>query len=862
GIDKVDLVGARDEEIWVEVPPDKLRQLDLTLAEVAARIAATSQDIPSGDVRGGAEKQIRSLGLLREAEGLAGVEVRALETGQKVYLSDIATVREAFEDGAPTVRRLGEPAVELHIQRALDADALDLADTVDAYLNELLPTLPPELRVEQHMIAADLIRDRIGVLRDNGLFGLVLVVAILFLFLNLRVAFWVAAAIPVAMLATMAVLLVSGQTMNMVTLFGLIMVIGVVVDDAIVVGEHAEARRRAGLPALEAAEAGARRMAAPVVSASLTTIAAFLPLFFISDLIGRIIVAIPYAVVAVIVASLLECFLVLPGHLRGALAGDAVEPMRLTRRFNAAFERFRDGPFRRFVALAIHWRYVTTACAAAALIVSLGLVAGGRVGFFFFPTPESDWIYANVRMVPGTPRAEMAAMLDELERALDAAEERLTDGARGVVKVAVAKLGTTVDRPMLQRQGDHLGGVVAELVGADERDIRTDDLVTVWREQVREAPGVESLTIVPAQGGPPGREIDLRLSGAEPSALKAAAGEVRGLLVRYPGVSDVADDLPYGKAEAILELTPRGRALGFTTESVGRQVRHAFEGAIAKRFARGDEEVAVRVRFPRDAAHEASLRDLYLRGPDGAEVALSEVVDVREKVGFARIKREDGVRQVAVTAEVDERVTSSDEVLAALLRDGLYDVAASHGVEVSFAGKAEEQAQTFGDMKDGAVLALAAIYIILAWVFASYTRPLVVMAVIPLGVVGAVLGHLLLGYDLTILSMVALLGLSGIVVNDSIILVSAIEGRLKRGEPLHQAIVEGSRDRLRAVILTSATTIGGLTPLLFETSLQAQFLIPMALTIVFGLMVTTVLVLVVVPALLVIEDDFAGLIRA
>jgi multidrug efflux pump subunit AcrB len=367
--------------------------------------------------------------------------------------------------------------------------------------------------------------------------------------------------------------------------------------------------------------------------------------------------------------------------------------------------------------------------------------------------------------------------------------------------------------------------------------------------------GLETMTIVPVQGGPPGREVDVRLAGGDPERLKKAAEEVRALLARYPGVSDIEDDLPFGKGETILKLTPRGRALGFTTQSVGRQVRNAFEGAIAKRFARGDEEVLVRVRLPRAEVDTAALGDLYLRSPIGAEVPVSEVVVATHKQGFATIKREDGARQVAITAEIDKAVTTNDKVLDALGRDGLAEIAARHGLSFEFAGRAEEQARTLNDMKTGAVVGLIAIYIILAWVFASFTQPLVVMSIIPLGLVGAILGHWALGFDLSILSLIALVGLSGIVVNDSIILVTTIDGRARDGEALESAIVNGTRDRLRAVILTSATTIGGLTPLMFERSLQAQFLIPMAVTIVFGLMVTTFLVLIVVPALLAIKGD-------
>ena len=862
GIDKVDLIGARDEEIWVEVDPETLRRLDLTLEDIAARIAETSQDLPSGDTRGDIRRQIRSLGLVTTARDLGHVEVRSLPGGGKIYLRDIAAVSERFEDGGVTVWREGRPAVELHVQRSVNADALELADTVVAYVAELRVTLPANLRIEQYDVAAELIRSRIDLLLRNGLTGLVLVVAVLFIFLNARVALWVAIGIPTSLLATMAVMLVMGQSINMVTLFALIMMVGIVVDDAIVVGEHAATRSRAGLPPLEAAETGARRMAAPVLCASLTTIAAFTPLMFISDELGAIIRAIPLVAIAVIVASLIECFLVLPGHLRGALGRTSGRASRSRRWFRRAFDRFGDGPFRRLVRVCVSWRYATLASAVGALILCVGLVAGGRVGFVFFPSPEVDWIYANVELVSGTPRARTVAMLDEMERAMHAAEARLTGGKGGLVNLSVAKMGTSVraNPDHLGTAGDHVGGVVVELAPTDGRTITSAEFIAAWRDEITFVPGVESMTIVPAQGGPPGREIDVRLSGEDPASLKAAAAEVARLLVRYPGVSDVNDNLPFGKQETILEVNARGRALGFTTESVGRQVRHAFEGAIAKRFPRGDEEVLVRVQYPRGAIDTGALDALYLRGPSGAEVALSEVVDRRETRGFASIQREDGARQVAVTAEIDKRVTSNDEILGALARDGLDDIAARHGVRVSFAGKAEEQAQTMGDMRDGAGIGLAAIYIILAWVFGSYTRPLVVMSVIPLGFVGAALGHLLLGFDLTILSLVALVGLSGIVVNDSIILVTTVDERLRRGDALFEAIVDGARDRLRAVILTSATTIGGLTPLLFETSLQAQFLIPMALTIVFGLMVTTLLVLLVVPALLAIQSDIGRLL--
>jgi multidrug efflux pump subunit AcrB len=856
GIDQVVIFGSRNEEIWAEIPPERLLELDLTLGDVAARIQETSQDLPSGDTTGAAERQIRSLGLKKNALALGKIEIRARDNGQKILLRDIATVSERFKEGGGGASRKGLPAIELKIQRAVNADALEIADRTSAYLAELRPTLPPNLSLEEYDIQADLIRGRIDLLLKNGVGGLILVLIVLFVFLNTPTAFWVAMGIPTSLLATMAVMLMMGETINMVSLFGLIMALGIIVDDAIVVGEHAAWRARQGDNPLDAAVGGARRMAAPVFSSSLTTIAAFVPLLVISDVIGQILRSIPMVVIAVIIASLVECFFVLPGHMRGALAFNQGRRSRARIWFNRHFDAFRDGLFRRSVEFALNYRYATIATAIGAFIICIGLLAGGRIGFHFFPQPEADKLYVNVQFSAGAPLSKTVEMLNEVERALFAAERKLTKGAGGLIRMTLMKTGVEVGvQHVATNAGDHIGGVVVELTPSDQRDIRTDAIIEAWRAGIRQLPGLTVLSVRAAQGGPPGREIDIRLSGGSLASLKQAAEEISDLLKGYPGVSDIENDLPYGKREAILNVTPEGRALGFNTGNVGTQIRHAFEGAIAKRFARGDEEVTVRVRFPRGAKNTNSLDGLYLRSPSGAEVPLEEVVSLTEKRGFSRIKREDGVRQVGITAEVDEALISTSEVLSALQADGVKDIAARYGLTASFAGKAEEQSRTLSDMRTGVFLGLTGIYVILAWVFSSYFRPIVVMAIIPLGFVGAMLGHILLGYDLSILSLMALIGLSGIVVNDSIILVSTIDERIHDGENIHDAIMNGACARLRAVILTSATTMGGLTPLLFERSLQAQFLIPMAVTLVFGLLITTFLVLLVVPALIRIQGD-------
>ena len=751
GVDKVDMFGARDEEIWVEVPPHQLRSLDLKLEDIANRINQSSQDLPSGELAGG-ERQIRSLGLKRTAEEIADIDIIAMPDGRSVQLNDIAVVSETFKDSAPTAYRNGQRAIELNVRRAVNTDALEISKRVKAYLGELQDTLPPTLKIEQYDERAKSIKERIALLVNNGSSGLALVLLVLFIFLNARVAIWVAVGIPAAMLAAVAVMWVSGQTINMISLFGMIMAIGIVVDDAIVVGEHAETRFQQGLSALDASIAGAHRMAAPVTSATLTTVAAFMPLFLVSGIMGQIISAIPFVVVAVLIASLIECFYVLPGHLSHALKRDEERTVkdnafsRFRQRFDIGFDKFRSEKFARLVHLAINYRYVTLALALTALIIAMASVVGGKVGYRFFPSPEPDRVYANLEMLAGTSKEETRRTLIAAETALFAAAEELSED-KDLVAMTVVKLGVVVGGDTGASTGttDTIGGVVVELKSAEERDVLAAEVIARWRDKFVRAPNVKSFEVRAARMGPPGRDIDLRLRGDSIHSLKNAADELNAKLSLFPGVSDVKDNLPDGKPELILELTPRGRTMGFTTIDVGRQVRNGIDGAVAKRFPRDDEEVWVRVRLSQEVVDRAILDNLYVRSPSGLEVPLSEIVTVSEQRGYARIRRESGYREIAVTAEIDPAVTRSGQLIRALKQDGLDAFTAERGIDYSFAGRAEEQRETSADMRFGGMLGLAFIYIILAWVFASYTRPFVVMSVIPLGFVGAVFGHFVFG---------------------------------------------------------------------------------------------------------------------
>lgn len=857
GIDKVTLFGVRDQRILIELEPARLHQLGLTIAELADRLGRAAVDLPGGDIPGTLERRPRTLGLARDAAEVGELTIDTAADGRRLTVADMAHVFEGFAEDQPEARRRDVRAIELHVQRALTADVLEVSDTLDRVLAELKATLPADLLLERYDVLANLVRDRIALLLENGFSGFLLVLLTLFLFLNGRVAFWVAVGIPVSLGAMLGVMWFTGQSINMISLFAMILAIGIVVDDAIVVGEHAVSLRESGLPPELAAENGARRMVAPVTSATLTTIVAFLPLLVIGGIIGQVIRDIPLVVAIVLLASLVECMLVLPSHLRHALARpDPLPGFRA--RFDRGFTWLRDGPARRLITLAVVWRYTTLALAIGALLLVGGLLAGGRVGFVFFQGPESDRIEVGVRMLPGTPRSQTEAALRAIDQALQQAVADLGGRYDEIVVMSFARLAEQpqLDPAAADLSGDNVGGLEIELIPSDTRPIRTDALIAAWTARLPPIPGLDDLTIRERSGGPPGREVDIRLRGGDSvEALKQAAQEVRALLTSLPGVSQVADDLPWGTPEIVVEPTPAGLALGFDAGSIGQQLRDAFEGRVAYRFARASGEVEVIVRLDRNAVRDIDPADLPLVAPNRREVRLGEVAELRERNGFALIRREDGAREVAVTAELDEAQIRLEQVQELLAAD-LERIARTYGLEVRYAGRAEEQAETLADMRLGTLIALGLIYIVLAWVFGSFTRPLAVMSVIPFGLIGAVLGHLLLGYNLTILSLISLLGLSGVLVNDSIILVRTIDDQLRASGDPFTAIVEGTCSRLRAVLLTSLTTIGGLAPLLFETSFQAQFLIPMAVTLVFGLAVNTILVLLIVPALVAIEVDF------
>ena len=865
GVDKIDLDGLPDEIIKIEISQNELSRLGLSLNDISAAISRTTLDVPAGSLADGALR-VRSLGQIKTAKEFEKVEVLVRQDGSRVTLGDIAVISEDLETPSVTLSRNGLPAVMLSFKRGSTNDSLAINDVVQNWLSDYRLEAPETLIIEQYDVRANLIKERINLLVSNGAGGLLLVIGVLFLFLSVRVAFWVAMGIPVAFLATFGVMLAMDQTINMISLFGLIMALGIVVDDAIVIGEHTEhLRQRRGLTMHEAAAMSVTRMGQPVISYMLTTVAAFLPLFMIKGIIGEIIAAIPMVVVAVLIASLIEVFFILPAHLAhfGKNAKEKTSGFRY--HFDRQFNRFRNGPFRWLVQLAVNWRYATMAVSLSLLLFSVGMMAGGRVNFVFFSSPEADIAFGNIVMAPGTSRSQTDEMLTELEAALLRAEAEVTDGKGGLIQFHMATLGQTLsDNPDEGVIGanDTRAGIVAELLTADKRSVRIDDFLTAWQSEVNTVSGLQRLTIRAPRGGPPGRDMDVRLMGDDLDKLKAAAQEVEILVKAVPSASGVTEDLSYGAEERIVRITPYAQSLGLTVFSIGQQLRASLDGAVVTRFPRGDEEVTVRLSLPEDEVSTDNIGDIRIITPMGAYVQLREVATVENRLGFSVIKRQDGFREVAIKGDLSGNVISTPEALEIVKDAGLEDIAQKYGLRYRFDGRDQEQAEAFADMGSGALLALISIYIILSWVFSSWTQPLAVMIMIPFALIGAVLGHYVMGLTMTILSMFALIALAGIVVNNSIILVATIERRMEESDGNYMvAIVSGATDRLRPVILTSVTTICGLSTLMFERSLQAQFLIPMATTIVFGLAITTLLVLFVVPSVLAIGLDINRVFR-
>ncbi len=874
----------RDYEISIEVPARRLNALGLTLPDVATAIRSGTLELSAGSIdTPGEQVRIRTAGRSYNQHDFENIVVLARSDGTTVRLGDIAEVRDGFAEGGLVSRYNGQPAAFIEVYRTADERVLDISEAVERQLSEsVAPGLPPGVRVDVWNNDADPLAARLGLMLKNGLLGLLLVVGVLTLFLDLRLAFWVAAGIAVSFIGTLAVMAVLDVSINLISLFAFILAVGIVVDDAVVVGENIAAERDRGHAGLAAAIRGARRVRAPVTFGVLTTVVAFLPLFFVPSSVGAMAEAIPVVVISVLLFSLLESLLVLPNHLSRLSAGNSRGPggrrsadgfhkrgfhKRAQARVNRGLERFVNGPLDRILHFATARPGIVIAGGAGVLVVCIAMIPAGIVGVAFTPTVEGNLVTASLEMPEGTPRARTASVAQELEdagrRAVDRLSTGLSEGAGAgagaepvLTGVAVTlggapeTLGAAITGPGGAPESGpraHIATVQFRLLDAERRTITASAVERAWRAEAGDIAGYRSLSFS-ANLVDLGRPVHVELAHPDPVRLYAVADTVAGLLRGWPGVFDVRSDQDQGVREIQLDLKPEAGTLGLTLDDLARQVRAAFFGEEVVRLQRGREEVRVHVRLPEHERNAiADLESYQVRTSAGRAVHLGQVAAARFGNSPIVIRRQDGSRIATVTADAQTSVTqAATQRLDAVLREMS---ARDAGLEHSFEGERREVAESMGALGRGFALAMFAVYALLAIPFRSYVRPLIVMAAIPFGLVGAVLGHLLLGFEIAATSIFGFVGLSGVVVNDSIVMIDFITERRRAGMPVREAIIGGARARFRPIFLTSLTTFLGVAPLILEQDLQARFLIPMAASLGFGIVAATGVLMVIVPAL-------------
>ena len=863
GVTRTTIRGVAAPQTIVEVTSLSLIENDITMAEISAAIAAEAEADPAGEVAGSA--RVRTGVAKRSADEIAAIVLRPEPGGGNLTVRDVASI---IVEGPDRERAyfVGEnPAISIRVDRSPRGDAIDIQRKVEEVASEMEAGLPGGTRIDLIRARAEYISARLDVLLQNGLLGLVLVVSLLFFFLNARTAFWVAAGIPVAMTAAIALMHAAGITLNMISLFALIITLGIVVDDAIVVGEHADFRaRRLGEDPKTAAERAAGRMFLPVFSATITTVIAFFGLVVIGGRFGDLIADIPFTVIVVLLASLVECFLILPNHMAHALTHTAKEHWYdwPSRQVNKGFRWVRENLFRPLMAGVIRARYAVLAGVTAILASQAALFITGEVQWRFFNSPEQGSVSGNFAMAPGATREDTLEQMRSFQATVEAvAAAYEAEHGLNPVDYVVAEIGGNTGRGLSgadQKESYQLGSVAIELIDADLRPgYSSFAFVADLQEAIERHPMLETISFRRWGSGPGGDSLDVKIYGADSETLKAAAEALKDRVSVYGEVSAVEDSLAYDKEELILDLTAQGQALGLTIDELGRVLRNRLNGIEAATYPDGPRSASIRVELPEGELTADFLDRTQIRVGSGVYVPLADVVTVDSRSGFSTIRRENGIRLVTVTGEISEDDPARAEEIMSDLRDSILpDLEERYSVSTRLAGLAEQEREFLGDALLGLFLSLTGIFLTLAWVFSSWTRPLVVMAIIPFGLVGTIYGHAVWDVPLSMFSVVGLIGMVGIIINDSIVLVTTVD-EYSQDRGLFPAIIDGAADRLRPVFLTTATTVLGLAPLLYESSQQAQFLKPTVITLVYGLGFGLVLVLLVVPALLAMQHDIA-----
>ncbi|QDU72939.1 efflux RND transporter permease subunit [Mucisphaera calidilacus] len=903
GMGDIRIEGLRDYEMRIDLEPEALFEHGVSLPEVADRIRNWMLEVPGGTVRAvSGNIRVRTMGVEERDDRIREIPIFTRPDGTLVRLGEIARVTDSFVDSEVTERFNTLPSASLVVYKVNRQDIVRMAEMVRAYVGarkgeDFVSTsvadrlalagvlgesdrlrawrlgrdhgspLPPGAQIQMNSDLARFVEGRLDLLLRNAFYGAMLVFATVLCFLNWRVAIWVGIGLLTALAGTIMLMAWSDITLNLLTMFGLIVVIGILVDDAIVVSENIQARHDRGEPALLAAVRGTRQVAWPVVATVLTSVVAFLPLTFIEGRIGDLLGALPAVVACALLMSLIESLIILPSHLGHSLlkrderreSHPDVAPS-----WTEKFEAWRDSlihdriipAYARTLGYALNRRYVSLSVAVAVLSVSMGMFQGGHVAFVFLPADDAETIMANLRMPIGTPVSRTEQVVERLELAIQAQPE--TKSITSVIGQSTnLDSGSSSDSP-------HLGQIFIELIPVEDRDLPADDIIANIRNALSdENLGAERLTFERLSGGPGGPDITIRISGKDQHRINEAVNDAKRLLSGFDGVFDIFDNQNLGQLEMRFHVTPSGAALGFDAVNVARQVRGALYGIDAHVFADREEDIDVRVRLDESMRRDlGALERLWVIAPGGQSVPLMEIARVEESLTYASITRVNRNRAVTVTAEtapslspelVTSEITEADPATGRSSWDDLRD--AYPDLMIEFAGRQEQEADAFRSLPYGFLAAMIMIYVILAWLFSSYIQPLLVLMGVPFAIIGVIWGHWFLDYNMTFLSLIGFVALSGIVVNDSLIYVKFVNQMLERGYDMPDALVEAGRARFRPIALTTITTVLGLTPLLLETSFQARFLIPMAISIAAGLISATFLILLLLPCLLLILED-------
>jgi multidrug efflux pump subunit AcrB len=864
-ITQVELDGVRPYEISIEISEQTLRQYNLTLEQVASAVRRTSLDLAAGSVRTtGGEVLIRTQGQARAGSEFEDIVVRG-ESGARLTIKDLGVVRDGFSEDPLEFRYNGRSAAFIDVYRVGEQSAIEVARVVRDYIASPPGWLPPGIQLDYWRDQSRVVQARLNTLLKSALQGGILILVLLTLFLRPAVAFWVVVGIPVAFMGGIALMPVLGVTINLISLFAFILVLGIVVDDAIVTGENIFTRLQKGEDPLQASIKGTQEIAVPVTFGVLTTVVAFMPLLMIEGVRGQIFAQIPLIVIPVLLFSLVESKLILPAHLKHVRIrnGASDGPLsRLQAAIQRGLERGTQAAYTPVLRASLRNRYLAGTIFAAVAIILFSIAIGGHLRFIFFPRIQAETASATLTMPPGTPFDATAAAVRRINAEAETLRERYRDPETGesVIKGILSSIGSAGGGSTPRTD---VGRVVFEIVPPEERtlEVTSSDLVREWRQAIGPIPGAKELSFRAEIGGG-GSPLDIQITGPDFGPLRTLAGQVRERLQTYPGVFDITDSFEDGKQEIKLRIRPEAELLGITLDDLARQVRHAFFGFEAQRIQRGREEVRVYVRYPESERRSLdNLATMRIRTPAGLEVPFGEVASAEYGRGFAEIRRVDRNRTINVTADVNKE-TADIEAIKRDLNEFLAEAVPGYaGVSFTLEGEAREQRESFGSLGYGLMFVLFVIYALLAIPFRSYVQPLIVMSVIPFGAAGAMLGHMIMGMSLTIMSLMGMLALTGVVVNDSLVLVDYINRRRAEGMPLMEAVSTAGAARLRPVLLTSLTTFAGLTPLIFEKSTQAQFLIPMAVSLGFGILFATFITLLLVPLNYLVLEDLRGILR-